>query len=69
MHKGDVDAVDTKPLETIFDRSPNTGCRVIADTSLGEGEKGKYSLFFAVFEALSSLPTFVERTDSFCSLL
>jgi hypothetical protein len=54
MHKGDVDAVDTKPLETIFDRSPNTGCRVIADTSLGEGEKGKYSLFFAVFEALSS---------------
>jgi hypothetical protein len=28
---------------------------------LRDGEKGKYSLFFAVFEALSSLPTFLFR--------
>lgn len=25
MHKGNVDAVNTKPLQTIFDRSPDTG--------------------------------------------
>ena len=35
MHKGDVDAVDTKPLQTIFDRSPNTGCRVVVDHIVG----------------------------------
>src|ERR1700740_689319 len=68
MHKGDVDAVDTKPLETIFDRSPNTGCRIVEDHIVGRRRKREVLFVLRSFRSLKQF-AHLRRKNVFAPLL
>ena len=39
MHKNDVKAIDAKSLQTILDRTPYAGCRVVENYVVGGGRE------------------------------
>jgi len=63
MHKGDIDAVDAEPLETIFDRSPNTGRGVIEDDVVWRRREREVLFAFGRFRGPVDVGDACDRLD------
>jgi len=62
VHECDVKPADAQALQAVLDRTTHAVRRVVEHTLLGDGENGKFDLASLCGDALSSLPTFEDKT-------
>src|ERR1700751_1970970 len=58
MHESDIDAVDSEPLKTIFDRTPHPGCGIIENDVVWSRGERKVVFTFRRFRRLKQFAHF-----------
>jgi len=62
VHECDVKPTDTHALQAVLDRTAHAVRRVVEHNVVGDAENGKFDLASLCGDALSSLPTFEDKT-------